>query len=73
MKYFDDFPLVDFYTVGIKPSRPNPGQREKNLNIYFHIENNYNPSTNPLLFLVELLLCSTRAFSKQHFLSSSST
>ena len=35
------------------------------VNIY--IENNYNPSTNPFLFLVELLLFSTRAFSKLHF------
>ena len=33
----------------------------------FYIENNYNPSTNPFLFLVGLSLFSTRAFSKLHF------
>ena len=31
------------------------------------IENNYNPSTNPFLFLVELSFFCTRAFSKLHF------
>ena len=36
-----------------------------NVNIYN--ENNYNPSTNPFLFHVELSLFSTRAFSKIHF------
>ena len=30
-------------------------------------ENNNNPSTNPFLFLVEISLFSTRAFSKLHF------
>ena len=34
---------------------------------FFRLENINNPSTNPFLFLVELSLLSTRAFSKLHF------
>ena len=40
--------------------------RFKSVKVNIWIENNYNPSANPFLFLVELSLFSTRVFSKLH-------